>query len=404
MKNWTPDQRNTVVACILSWMLDAFDFFLLVFVLSNIADSFGSSVETLSYAIMLTLAVRPIGALVFGRAAEKWGRKPILIINIVMFSIFELASGLAPGLVSLFIIRACYGLAMGGIWGVASSLAMESVPERSRGIVSGAFQAGYPAGYLVASIVYGVLFSFVGWRGLFFVGIVPVLLAVFVYYKVPESPVWRSARASGTNETGLWQVVKDNWHFVVYAVVIMAAFNFFSHGTQDIYPTFLKEQHGFGSHTVSVIAVCYNIAAILGGLLFGHLSQKIGRRKAVVAAAGLSLLVVYPWAYASGVIWITVSAFAMQFMVQGAWGVVPAFLNESSPAGSRAVLPGVVYQIGNFVASLDGPLQTTIAAHNNGNYSFALMSVAGVVAVIIILCALLGRGSRDTRFGEDAAT
>ena len=403
MQHWSSSQRNAVVACVLSWMLDAFDFFILVFILSDIADAFGSSVETVSYAIMLTLAVRPIGALIFGRAAEKWGRKPILIANIIMFSVFELASGLAGGLVSLFIIRALYGIAMGGIWGVASSLAMETIPERSRGLVSGVFQAGYPAGYLVASVVYGLLYALIGWRGLFFVGIVPVLLAVFVYFKVDESPVWQSAHDRGQAERGLWVVIKENWHFCLYAVIIMAAFNFFSHGTQDIYPTFLKVQHGFDAHTVSIIAVCYNIAAILGGLIFGSLSQKIGRRYAITAAALLSLAVVYPWAYSSGFIAITASAFAMQFMVQGAWGVVPAYLNESAPAGSRAVLPGFVYQIGNFVAAADGPLQTSIAAGHNGNYSFALLSVAGTVAVIIAICAMLGRESRGTEFAASTS-
>lgn len=322
MQNWTPAQRNTAIACIGSWMLDAFDFFILVFIFSDIAKAFDSSVETLSYAVMLTLATRPIGALIFGRAAEKWGRKPVLIINIVLFSLFELGSGLAPGLVSLFVIRGFYGIAMGGVWGVASSLALETVPERSRGLVSGAFQAGYPAGYLVASIVYGALYALVGWRGLFFIGIVPVLLAVYIYFKVEESPVWKSARKTGQNERGLWGVIKQNWHFCVYAVVLMAAFNFFSHGTQDVYPTFLKEQHGFGSHTVSIIAISYNIAAILGGLLFGGLSQKIGRRYAMISAALLSLVVVYPWAYSEGFWAILVSAFAMQFMVQGAWGIV----------------------------------------------------------------------------------
>lgn len=400
MQNWTAAQRNTVFACVASWMLDAFDFFILVFILSDIADSFNQSVETLLWAITLTLGVRPIGALIFGRAAEKWGRKPLLIINIVMFSVFELASGFAPGIVSLFVIRALYGIAMGGIWGIASSLAMESIPERSRGLVSGIFQAGYPAGYLVASIVYGALFTFIGWRGLFFIGILPVLLAVFVYFKVPESPVWQKSHDSGQPEKGLLRVIRENWHFCVYAVILMAAFNFFSHGTQDIYPTFLKEQHGFDAHSVSVIAIFYNIAAILGGLFFGSISEKIGRRKAMVTAALLSLVVVYPWAYAQGFIWITASAFAMQFMVQGAWGVVPAFLNESAPAGSRAVLPGFVYQIGNFVAATDSLIQGHIAAAQGGNYSLALALVAGVVAVVIAICAMLGRESRGTDFAK----
>ncbi|RJS95402.1 MFS transporter [Salinisphaera sp. Q1T1-3] len=401
--SWRPAQRHAVVACVAAWMLDAFDFFILVFILSDIADAFSSSVETLSYAIMLTLAVRPIGALIFGRAAERYGRKPVLIVNIVLFSVFELASGLAPGLISLFVIRAFYGIAMGGVWGVASSLAMESIPAHARGFVSGLFQAGYPAGYLVASIVYGLLFSLIGWRGLFFVGIAPALLAVYVHFCVEESPVWRQARAAGTNEVDLWDIVRRNARFVGYAVVLMAAFNFFSHGTQDIYPTFLKIQHGLDAHQVSLVAICYNIAAILGGVAFGALSQRIGRRPAIIAAALGSLVVVYPWAYAQGLVWLAASAFAMQFMVQGAWGVVPAYLNESAPAGSRAVLPGFVYQVGNFVAAADGPLQTSIAGSRGGNYSLALFLVAAIVAVAIAICALLGRESRGRELTQSKA-
>lgn len=403
MQNWTSSQRNTALACIGSWMLDAFDFFILVFIFSDIATAFDAKVETVSYAVMLTLATRPIGALIFGRAAEKWGRKPVLMVNIVLFSLFELGSGLAPGLISLFVIRGFYGIAMGGVWGVASSLALETVPERSRGLVSGAFQAGYPAGYLVASVVYGVLYALIGWRGLFFIGILPVLLVVFIHFKVEESPVWLSAQKAGTRSRGLLSIIRENWHFCAYAVLLMMAFNFFSHGTQDIYPTFLKEQHGFDAHTVGFIAVCYNVSAILSGLFFGSLSQKIGRRYTMILAALASLLVVYPWAYAQGIVWITLSAVAMQFMVQGAWSVVPAYLNESAPAGSRAVLPGFVYQIGNFVAAADGPLQTSIAAGHHGNYSFALLSVAAVVAIIIAVCAMLGRESRDTEFATPAS-
>ncbi|WP_353249094.1 MFS transporter [Salinisphaera sp. T31B1] len=400
MTSWTPVQRHTVIACFLSWMLDAFDFFVLVFILSDIADDFGDSVERVSLAIMLTLAVRPIGALLFGRAAEKFGRRPLLMINIVMFSVFELASGFVPGLISLLVVRVFYGIAMGGIWGIASSLAMETVPRASRGFVSGLFQAGYPAGYLVASVVYGLLFSLIGWRGLFMLGVLPLLLAVYVYFFVPESPVWEKARQANEANPALWPLIRRHARFVAYAVVLMAAFNFFSHGTQDIYPTFLKEQHGFAPHTVSFIAICYNIAAILGGLSFGMLSQRIGRRRAIALAALLSLPVIPLWAYAGSVLWLTIGAFAMQFMVQGAWGVVPAYLNESSPPGSRAVLPGFVYQLGNFVAASNATLQAAIASLDHGNYSLALAVVAATVAVVIAVVAMLGRETRDTEMAH----
>lgn len=265
MHGWTSRQRNAAIASFLSWTLDAFDFFLLVFLLSDIAHSFHVDLEEVTLAILLTLAVRPIGALIFGRAAEKYGRKPILMLNIVFFSAFELLSAAAPSLLLFFLLRVLYGVAMGGIWGVASSLAMETIPDRSRGLMSGLFQAGYPFGYLLAAVAYGLLFEQLGWRGMFVIGAAPVLLLPFIYFCVEESPVWLAARQSKAS-TALLPVLRSHWKLCLYLVVLMAAFNFFSHGTQDLYPVFLKVQHGFEPKTVSIIAVCYNIASIIGGV------------------------------------------------------------------------------------------------------------------------------------------
>ena len=391
MQQWSPTQRNVVIACVLAWTLDAFDFFLLVFVLSDIAQTFSVDLPQVSLAILLTLAVRPIGALVFGRAAERYGRRPVLMANIVCYSVLELFSAFSPNLAVFLALRVVYGIAMGGIWGVASSLAMETIPERSRGFVSGLFQAGYPAGYLIASIVYGAFFAFLGWRGMFIVGCLPVVLVFFIWFKVPESPIWQAARER-QESTPLWPVLRSQWRLCLYAVLLMACFNFFSHGTQDLYPTFLKLQHGFDPHTVSLIAIAYNIAAILGGILFGSLSERIGRKKAIIGASLLALPVLPLWAFSQGAFMLGVGAFLMQFMVQGAWGVIPAYLNELAPVGTRAVLPGFVYQLGNLVASVNAPMQAEIAKSHG--YGTAMAWVAGTVAVLI--CLLISTG-RDTR-------
>ncbi|EKD8849331.1 MFS transporter, partial [Salmonella enterica] len=337
--NWTTTQRHVAFASFTSWMLDAFDFFILVFVLSDLAEWFHASVSDVSIAIMLTLAVRPIGALLFGRMAEKYGRRPILMLNILFFTVFELLSAWSPTFMAFLIFRVMYGVAMGGIWGVASSLAMETIPDRSRGLMSGIFQAGYPCGYLFASVIFGLFYSMVGWRGMFLIGALPVVLLPYIWFKVPESPVWLAARARKEN-TALLPVLRKQWKLCLYLVLVMAFFNFFSHGTQDLYPTFLKMQHGFDPHLISIIAIFYNIAAMLGGIFYGTLSERIGRKKAIMIAAFLALPVLPLWAFSSGSFTIGLGAFLMQFMVQGAWGVVPTWLNELVPANARAVLPG----------------------------------------------------------------
>ncbi|MCP1438365.1 SHS family lactate transporter-like MFS transporter [Erwinia persicina] len=390
MLDWTSTQRNVAFASFASWMLDAFDFFILVFVLSDIAANFHVGVAEVSLAIMLTLAVRPIGALLFGRLAETYGRRPILMSNILLFSLFELLSAWSPTLTTFLILRVIYGIAMGGVWGVASSLAMETIPDRSRGLMSGIFQAGYPAGYLLASIIFGLCYASVGWRGMFLIGAMPVLLLPFIWFKVPESPVWLAARAQ-KESVALLPVVRKHWKLCLYLVGLMACFNFFSHGTQDLYPTFLKVQHGFDPHTVSLIAIAYNIAAMMGGVFFGSLSEKIGRKKAIIIAALLALPVLPLWAFSSGSFTIGLGAFLMQFMVQGAWGVVPTWLTELVPANTRAILPGFVYQLGNLIASVNATLQSGIAEAHGNNYGLAMAIVAGTVAVLIAVIVAFGR-------------
>ncbi len=393
LSGWTATQRRVAVAGFLGWTLDAFDFFLLVFVLKDIATEFHVAIEDVTFAILITLAMRPLGAFLFGRAADRYGRRPTLIIDVLLYSIFEFASGLAPNFAVLLILRALYGVAMGGEWGVGASLTMESVPAHARGLVSGLLQSGYPAGYLIASAVYGLLFPVIGWRGMFMIGVLPALLVLYIRRHVPESPGWTSDRGRGVTIVAL---LRRRWALAVYAIALMTAFNFFSHGTQDLYPTFLQVQHKLPPHAVGVIAVVYNIGAIIGGIVFGSLSERIGRRRAIVIAALLSLPVVPFWATAATPVLLALTAFLMQFLVQGAWGVIPAHLNELSPAEARGTFPGFVYQLGNLLASANATLQTMLAVHLGGNYGLALGTVAAVVAVTIAVVTGFGVEAKGT--------
>jgi len=393
-----PRQRNAIVASYLGWTLDAFDFFLLVFVLKDIAAEFKTDVTAVSVAIVLTLAARPVGALLFGLAADRWGRRPTLMVDIVCYSAIEFASGFAPSLTALLILRTLYGVAMGGEWGVGASLTMETIPPRTRGVVSGMLQAGYPSGYLIASIVYGLLFTTIGWRGMFMIGAAPALLVLYIRSKVDESPSFqaRRARLSGGS---LWQTIRNNLGLFVFSIVLMTAFNFFSHGTQDLYPTFLQVQRHMTPHEVGIIAVVYNIGAIIGGIGFGALSERIGRRLGIVIAALIALPVIPLWAYAPNAFWLAVGAFLMQIAVQGAWGIVPAHLNELSPEEVRGTFPGFTYQLGNLLASGNATLQAAIASSYGGDYAFALAIVAAVVAVAVALLAWFGGvEARGVRF------
>ena len=401
LSGWTSEQKHVVAASFLGWSLDAFDFFLLVFVLKDIAAEFHTDISTVSYAILLTLAMRPIGAFIFGRAADRWGRRPTLMVDILLYSVIEFASGFSPNLTVLIVLRALYGVAMGGEWGVGASLTMETIPAHARGFVSGLLQSGYPAGYFMASIVYGVLFPYIGWRGMFMVGVIPALLVLYIRRNVPESPSFSKQAAVGRG--GTLEVVKSHWRLAIYAVLLMTAFNFFSHGTQDIYPTFLEEQHKLTPHVVSIIAVVYNIGAICGGLLFGTLSERFGRRRCIIIASLLALPVIPLWAFADSPVWLAIGAFLMQFAVQGAWGVVPVHLNELSPDTARATFPGFVYQLGNLLASVNATVQAGLAAHFGGDYGLALAIVVGTVAIIIAGLTAVGTEAKGVVFGKAEA-
>ncbi|MBB3607620.1 MFS transporter [Rhizobium sp. BK602] len=399
LRSLSPQQRNTVIAAYLGWTLDAFDFFILVFVLKHIAEEFHTDVPAVAVAIFLTLAMRPLGALIFGLAADRFGRRVTLMADVLLYSLFEFLTGFSTGLTMFLVLRALYGIAMGGEWGVGASLTMETVPEESRGIVSGILQAGYPSGYLLASIVFFLLFPAIGWRGMFFVGALPALLVLYIRRNVQESPAFVQRQAKP--QRPFLTVLRENIPLFLWAVLLMTAFNFFSHGTQDLYPTFLETQRQYDNHTVGAIAIAYNIGAMIGGLTFGALSQRIGRRRGIVIAALLAIPVAPLWVYAHGPVMLAVGAFLMQFFVQGAWGIVPVHLNELSPEEVRGTFPGFAYQLGNLLASGNASIQAGLAAHWNGDYAFALLIVAAIVALLVALLAGFGFEKKDVRFGRE---
>ena len=381
-------QRTAIWASYLGWTLDAFDFFLLVFMLKAISASFGVKVSDVSGALFLTLAARPAGAFVFGWLGDRFGRRPVLMGVILGFSLFSALSGAARDLGQLLVIRALFGFAMGGEWGLGASLVMESIPARLRGPVSGLLQSGYPSGFLIASLAYYLLFDALGWRLMFLLGLAPALLVLFIRMKVEESPVFLARRDAPPTVPVV--AMARHWQLGLYLVVLMTAFTFFSHGTQDMYPTFLQKQHGFSTQTTGAITIFMNVGAICGALLFGSLSERIGRRRAIMLAALLALPVLPVWAYSQGVVLLALGAFAMQFAVQGAWGMVPAYLNELSPPAIRATFPGLVYQLGNLLSSGCGPFQASLAEHRGDNYAFALALVAGVTIVVLVVWTAFG--------------
>ncbi len=445
IKGWTAKQKHVVTASYLAWTFDAFDFFVLTFVMADVAKQFDVKIPAIALALTLTLAVRPLGAFLFGRLADDYGRRKVLIFNIICYSLFSFATAFATSLDMFLIIRALFGIAMGGIWGIGASLAMETVPTKARGFVSGLLQSGYPSGYLVSSLAFGALYAAFGWRGMFMAGLVPgLLLAFYVWRKVPESPTWRSPATVKASkhlvhlavvlaivaaimttlitfgrEEGLLYVVavlvpvlvvgafmtpfiRQHWKLAVYAILLMTGFNFFSHGTQDIYPTFLREQHHFDTATVTGITVVLNLGAIVGGLFFASLSQSLGRRKTVIMVTLLALPVIYFWAYAPTAITLAAGAFLMQVCVQGAWGVVPVHLNELSPPQVRGTFAGTVYQLGNLIASVNAVFQTELAQSHGGNYSIALAVVAGFAALLIATMMFLGPEAKDADMGRTA--
>jgi len=387
----TAVQRNTFIACFLGWSLDAFDFFILTFCISALATQFQAKVSAVTEAVFITLAFRPVGAFLFGIMADRFGRRITLMVDIIAYSVFELASAFAPSLKVFIVTRALFGIAMGGEWGVGAALAFETLPPEKRGFFSGLLQEGYAVGFLMAALVYGTAFQFVGWRGMFVIGALPAFLVIYIRAHVDESPAWLQGRVAkqGAKEEVGW-LGKNALTFLgpfALMTVLMFAFNSFSHGTQDLYPTFLTKGHLLGPRAVMFVAVVANLGALAGGILFGTWSEKIGRRRAIVIAALLAIPVIPLWAYSRSIPMLALGGFLMQFMVQGAWGVIPAHLNELSPPAVRGTFPGFAYQLGNFLSSKNSVLQAKLVEGRYGGsfppvLAWTVLLVASLVTVV----------------------
>ena len=398
------DQRNTFVACFLGWALDALDFFLVTFVLIPIGHDFGQSIPKVAFAITLTLMMRPVGAFIFGLLGDKFGRRIPLMGDIIFYSVMELLTAFAPNFTVFLILRALFGIGMGGEWGLGASLAMESLPTQTRGLFSGILQQGYAVGYLLAALVYWIVFPHFGWRGLFVTGLLPAFLVIYIRARVPESPVWQRDRICGERSPMKMSIfVKQHGALFIYAALLMTAFNYMSHGTQDLYPTYLEKQRGFGVSAKSMISIVYATGAISGGAVMGFLSQQWGRRRVIILSAICGMLLIPLWIFAPTTALLIMGGFSIQFMVQGAWGVVPVHLNELSPPEFRGTFPGLAYQLGNFAAAYAAQQQAWLAEHfrsSNGqpNYAITMALVEAVVFLVIILLAAIGREERGKEF------
>jgi SHS family lactate transporter-like MFS transporter len=381
------DQWHAVTASFLGWTLDAFDFFVIVFLIDTLAVQFHVPKSAIVATIGYTLAMRPVGAVFFGLLADRYGRRKLLMANVVFFSVVELLCGFAPNYPVFLFLRTIYGIGMGGEWGVGASLAMESAPTQWRGILSGVVQSGYSIGYLLAALAARFVQPAWGWRAMFWVGGVPALLAFYIRRRVREPEAWHQHRAPTMG--AILRVVTSNWKRFSYLVLLITLMTFLSHGTQDLYPDFLKSARGFTPAVVSYIAVLFNVGAIMGAITFGHLSQRLGRRRSMIAALLLSLAVIPAWAFGGSLAALAVGAFAMQFGVQGAWGIIPAHLNELSPDAVRGLMPGLAYQLGVFFAA--GTNTIEYALRDRLGYAWAL--AAFEITNIALLMTVVGLGS-----------
>jgi len=381
--------RHAVLAGFLGWTLDAFDFFVVVFLFDALAHQFGVPKKSIVFTVTATLAMRPVGALIFGLLSDRYGRRIPLMLNVLYFSIIEVLCGFSPNYTFFLIMRALFGIGMGGEWGVGASLVMEVAPVRWRGILSGILQSGYTCGYLLAAVAARFLLPAFGWRAMFWAGAVPALLALYIRTKVPESEAWKQHRAASTGE--VLRIVAREWKRFAYLVALMTFMMFLSHGTQDLYPDFLQEMHKLSAATRANIAIIYNCGAIVGAIIFGHFSQKAGRRKGMMAALGLVVLVIPLWAFGHTLPLIILSAFLIQMGVQGAWGIIPVHLNELSADAARGLMPGLAYQLGILIASPTNSIQ--YALRDRVGYQWAIASFE--IVTIAVLAVLIWRGKED---------
>ncbi len=387
-----------IIAGFSGWLLDAFDFFLVTFCLTSIARDFHKSDAQIALLITMTMICRPLGGFLFGLLADRYGRRRPLMINMGAYAVAGVLTGLAPNYTTLLVVRAAFGVVMGGTWGVGASLAMEGAPVRRRGVLSGLLQEGYAAGNVLAAMFYFFFSSFLSWRTLFILSSLPAVpLVLYIWLGVKESTVWEQSKTNLRSWSLQSREILSHWKLFLYLLLFMTAMLFASHGTQDMYPTFLQRQWGFSPARRSAITAFSGIGAIAGGIVFGFLSDLWGRRRAIVTALLLGVVLIPLWAYAPTVALLVAGAFFMQFMVQGAWGVIPAHLAELSPDSARALLPGFAYQSAGVVASSVVYIEAAYAQKTS--YATAMALTAASVFLIASLIAWLGRESRGKAFG-----
>lgn len=385
---------HAVTAGFLGWTLDAFDFFVLVFLVDTLARQFHVQKSDIVWTMTATLAMRPVGAVVFGLLADRYGRRRPLMANVIFFSVVELLCGFAPNYSVFLFLRTIYGIGMGGEWGVGASLAMEAAPGKWRGILSGVLQSGYSIGYLLAALAARFVEPHFGWRAMFWAGGLPALLALYIRSTVPESEAWKQNRAPTTG--AIVKIVSQHWRAALYLVLMMTLMMFLSHGTQDLYPDFLKSTHGATPRTVSYLAIWYNVGAVVGAVIFGHLSEVLGRRRSMIAALLLSLITIPAWTFAGPMLAIACAAFLMQAGVQGAWGVIPAHLNELSPDQTRGLLPGLAYQLGILIAAPVNTIEYVV--RGRFGYAWALAGFETVNIALLITVLALGHERKGRNF------
>lgn len=388
--------QYAVASGILGWILDAFDFFVVIFLVDNLAANFHVEKKAIVWTITAALAMRPVGALIFGSLADRFGRRKPLMLVVIYFSTITVLSGVAPNYTVFLILRALYGIGMGGYWGIGASLAMESAPIQRRGFLSGLMQAGYPLGYLLAALAVLIVIPTLGWRAMFFVGTIPALVTVYLTAKSPESEAWKQHRLPTV--WSLFSVLFKHGKIFVYLVLLMSMMSCLSHGTQDLYPDFLRTEHAFSRQLVSYLAMLYNVGAILGALFFGNISQRLGRRRSVIVALCLSLLSIPLWAFGSSLMALICGSCIMQAGVQGAFGVVPAHLNELSPDAVRGLFPGLVYQLGVLIGSPAVAIE--YALRDKFGYQWALTTFEAIVILSLVLIFALG----PEKHGKDFVT
>jgi MFS transporter, SHS family, lactate transporter len=404
----TGDQRNSFIAAQLGWTMDAFDYFIAVLVYADIAKTFHHTKTEVAFITTATLMMRPVGALLFGLWADRVGRRIPLMVDVTFYSIVGFLCAFAPNFTALVILRLLYGIGMGGEWGLGAALAMEKIPRERRGFFSGLLQEGYSFGYLLATLASLLVMNWLGlsWRWMFGLSIIPAMITLIIRYRVRESEVWeatqermRLTRTRVRDVLGAPTIIRR----LIYLTLLMTAFNWMSHGTQDVYPTFLSATHsdgaGLSSATARWIAVIYNLGAIIGGLVFGSLSQRFGRRYTIVFCALLGLPIVPLFAFSRSAAMLCLGSFLMQVVVQGAWGVIPAHLTEMSPDAIRGFYPGVTYQLGNLLAAFNLPIQERLA--DSHGYPFALAATIVPVLIAVAFLTLIGRDATGIEFGTE---